>query len=76
VVLQPPPVTATVNPRQANPAYQPPTPPLHERQPWLIYLVLGIASAVLLALLILLARQALARSQANDMLPSQPSPSP
>jgi len=38
--------------------------------------VLGVASAVLLALLILLARQALARSQATDMLPSQPSAAP
>lgn len=60
-VLEPAPVAVTVGPRIANPAYQPPTPPLHERQPWLIYTVLGVASAVLLGLLMLLARQAMKR---------------
>lgn len=65
-VLQPAPVQVGVGMRQANPAYQPPTPPLHERQPWLIYLVLGGASAVLLMLLLLLARQALAARSVRE----------
>ena len=36
--------------------------PWSERHPWLVYVVLGIASVVLFALMALLAKQALART--------------
>ena len=48
-----------------NPNYAPPKTPLHEQMPWLVYLVLGIACTVLLAILALLARHAIARHDAE-----------
>ena len=45
-----------------NSVYQAPPVPWSERHPWLVYVVLGIASVVLFALMALLAKQALART--------------
>lgn len=50
--------------RQPNPQYQPPPKPWTERSPWLVYVVLGVASLVLLGLLGLLGREAIARHDA------------
>ena len=47
-----------------NPGYVPPTPPLSERMPWLIYTMLGVTSLALLAILVLLARTAISRHDA------------
>jgi hypothetical protein len=58
---QPPPLRLSLAPRQANPDYQPPPKPWTERWPWLVYVVLGAASVVLLAILGMLAFEALAR---------------
>lgn len=49
---------------ERNPAYRPPPLPLSERWPWMVYLVLGAAALVLLVILTLLARQAVARHDA------------
>jgi hypothetical protein len=51
---------------ERNPAYQPPPLPLSEQWPWLIYVVLGAASLVLLAILAVLARQVMARHDAQE----------
>jgi hypothetical protein len=59
--LDPPPAEATLGPREKNPDYRPPPKPWTERYPWAVYVVLGAASAVLLALLGLLGREAIAR---------------
>jgi hypothetical protein len=64
--LSPAPVEVAVGPRQDNPEYVPPARPLGERLPWLIYVVLGAACMVLVALLGLLARQALRRHDARQ----------
>jgi hypothetical protein len=56
--------TAAAGEVRPNPEYQPDPKPWTERWPWLIYVVLGAASAVLLALLVLLARQAIRRADA------------
>jgi hypothetical protein len=48
-----------------NPEYHPEPLPLSERLPWLVYVVLGVASAVLLVLLLALAKQAMARSDSQ-----------
>ncbi|HZZ80158.1 MAG TPA: hypothetical protein VFE62_16710 [Gemmataceae bacterium] len=50
----------------ANPMYQPPPLKLNERMPWLVYVVLGLACAVLLAILGGLARQAIRRHDAVE----------
>lgn len=63
--IKPPPTAVTLGARAPNPAYQPPTPTLHERMPWLIYAVLGMASLVLLGILTALARTALRRYAAS-----------
>ncbi|HKI32165.1 MAG TPA: DUF3999 family protein [Gemmataceae bacterium] len=59
--LDPAPAETTLGPRQKNPDYQPPPKPWTERYPWAVYVVLGAASAVLLVLLGLLGREAIAR---------------
>jgi hypothetical protein len=46
---------------QANPQYLPEPKPFTERWPWLVYVVLGMASAVLLGILVILGRKALAK---------------
>ncbi|HYV35315.1 MAG TPA: hypothetical protein VE988_06400 [Gemmataceae bacterium] len=62
--LTPPPQRITLGDFQGNPAYVPPALPLSERAPWLIYVMLGATSAVLLAVLLLLARTAIRRHDA------------
>ncbi len=59
--LEPPPQRVILGPLEANPTYQAPPKPLSERWPWLVYAVLGAASAVLLAILAALGRSAIAR---------------
>ncbi len=66
-VLKPPPDAVTLGERSRNPAYQPPPRSWHERMPWLIYLVLGMACLILLGLLGLLARTALVRHDAMEV---------
>jgi hypothetical protein len=71
-VLSPPPQRvewAQVEPVK-NPEYRPAPLPLSERLPWLVYVVLGLAGALLLLLLLSLARQAVRRQDA----PTSPSP--
>lgn len=63
-VLQPQPVAATLDEQRPNPDYQPPPQSLSQRMPWLVYVVLGAACAVLLGILAQLARHAIARSDA------------
>ncbi|MBI3667698.1 MAG: DUF3999 family protein [Acidobacteria bacterium] len=48
----------SLGPQQPNPIYRPEPRPLSERSPWLIYLVLSLASIALAAILINLARRA------------------
>ena len=57
--LDPPPNRVSLGPRQANPIYQPEPLPLTERLPWLTYVLLGAAVAVLAALIFNLARVAI-----------------
>jgi hypothetical protein len=64
--LTPAPVEVEVGDPQDNPEYVPPARPLGERLPWLIYVVLGAACLVLVALLGLLARQAVRRHDAKQ----------
>jgi len=54
--LDPPPDRILLGPRRDNPTYQPEPLPLTERLPWLIYVVLGAAVAVLALLIVNLAR--------------------
>ncbi len=60
-VVSPAPDRAAIGPRATNPAYRPEPKPWTERWPWVIYVVLGTASLVLLILLGLLAREAVSR---------------
>ena len=57
VLLTPSPAAASLGEMQPNPSYIAPVPPLHERLPWLVYVVLGAACAVLLAILAVLSLQ-------------------
>jgi hypothetical protein len=50
---------------QANPDYVPPPKPLTERYPWLVYVVLSLASVVLVGLLGLLGREWIRREEAR-----------
>jgi hypothetical protein len=59
--LEPAPLRATLDPIQKNPTYVPPPKPFTERWPWLVYLVLGAASLILLAILAALGREAIGR---------------
>jgi hypothetical protein len=68
--LSPPPRRVVPGPRQENPNYQPPPLPLTERLPWLIYVLLGLAIAVLGLLIANLARAAIAAS--DTQRPSAP----
>jgi len=73
--LEPPPVRRALGSRQENPAYVPEPKPLSERWPWLIYVVLGTAAAVLGIMIVDLARQAIARHDAHHpTLPGEMSP--
>ncbi len=63
--LDPAPARLTHADRQVNPDYLPPPKPLTERWPWLIYAVLSASAVVLTALLIQLARMAIAQHDAR-----------
>ncbi len=63
--LEPAPVEVPLGPLERNPVYQPPLKPLTERWPWLVYWVLGAASLVLLAILGVLAREAILQHDAT-----------
>jgi len=66
--LEPPPVRVTLDlPVEANPDYRPLPKPWSERWPWLIYVVLGIASLALLGILGALGRDTLRRHDATDL---------
>jgi hypothetical protein len=56
---------------------RPPPVPLTERWPWMVYVVLGTGSLVLLIILVLLAREAMARHdrQAGVLQPPTTPPS-
>jgi hypothetical protein len=60
-VLEPAPQRGGLEELTQNPQYQPPLLPWSERWPWLICLVLSMASLVLVGLLFLLGREAIAR---------------
>jgi hypothetical protein len=61
--LDPAPVRLHIAPGEAqrNPDYQAPPVPWSEQHPWLVYAVLGFASVVLLAIMGMLGKQAMAR---------------
>jgi hypothetical protein len=67
--LNPPPKRIDVNALQMekNPEYQPPPVPLTEQYPWAVYVVLSVASLILLGLMLVLGRQALARAPAQPV---------
>jgi hypothetical protein len=65
-VVSPAPDRAAIGPQAANPTYRPEPKPWTERWPWVIYVVLGTASLVLLILLGLLAREAVSRRGAVE----------
>jgi hypothetical protein len=60
---------ASLDERTKNPQYKPPPRPWSERWPWLVYVVLSVASLVLLGILALLGREAIAR---HDRAPPTP----
>lgn len=60
-LLKPTPAAIDAGPLAPNPTYEPPPLTLHQRVPWLIYVVLGVASAVLALILGTLAMQAIRR---------------
>jgi len=64
--LDPPPVRLALADRQENPVYEPEPLPLTERLPWLIYVLLGAAVAVLGVLIISLARAAITVADARQ----------
>jgi hypothetical protein len=61
------PALATIEKSVQNPAYIEPPKPLHEQMPWLVYVVLGAASLVLLIILALLVKQAITRHDAAEV---------
>ena len=73
-VLKPAPPQATLGGLQPNPSYEPPPKTLQERMPWLVHVVLGLASLVLLVILAALVKQAIARHDASRPDPSAASP--
>jgi hypothetical protein len=62
--LKPAPERGSLEGLTRNPEYRPPPKPWTERWPWLVYLVLGSAAAVLLAILGALGREAVRRHDA------------
>jgi hypothetical protein len=58
------PSRATLGPQEQNPSYSAAERPLSERSPWVVYVVLGLASAVLAIILIGIARSARAKDSA------------
>jgi hypothetical protein len=71
--LEPAPERVELGPLTLNPDYSPPPKPWSERWPWLVYVVLSVAAAVLLAILAALARAAIARHDATRPAPGVPS---
>jgi hypothetical protein len=63
--LDPPPTRLELGDREDNPIYQPPDLPWTERWPYLVDAILAGACAVLLGLVIVLARQAIRRHDAT-----------
>jgi hypothetical protein len=70
-VLEPPPARGTFGSIEPNPNYQPAPKPWTERWPWLVYVVLGAASLVLLGILAALAREAISRHDAAELAERQ-----
>jgi hypothetical protein len=64
--LEPRLARATLQGLTQNPIYQPVPKPWTERWPWLVYVVLSVASLILLTILALLARQTAARHDATE----------
>jgi hypothetical protein len=62
--LEPPPARGTLESITQNPIYQPIPKPWTERWPWLIYVILSLSGLVLLAILAVLAKRAMARHDA------------
>ncbi len=71
-LLVPPPARARLGDPQPNPVYTPEPLPLTERWPWLIYAVLGSVSLVLGAIVVSVARRAIAVHDAADSLSKTP----
>ena len=68
--LSPPPDRAVLaEPREHNPSYEPIPKPWTERSPWAIYVILSAACLVLLGILGLLAKDALARADRAEGQP-------
>ncbi len=74
LVLAPVPVHTSVGEVEPNPGYQPVPKPWSERWPWLVYVVLASASAVLLLILGLLAREAIHQHDARQAPSVAPQP--
>jgi hypothetical protein len=64
--LEPAPARAELEPRQENPIYVPEPPPLTERWPWLIYVVLGSVCVVLGGIIANVARTAIAAHDESE----------
>jgi hypothetical protein len=62
--LEPPPLRATLGPREDNPVYVPEPLPFTERWPWAIYVVLGSVTVLLGVIIVNLARAAIAAHDA------------
>jgi hypothetical protein len=67
-LIEPPPARTTLGELRGepekNPEYEPPPKPWSERWPWVVYLVLGTSSLVLLGILSMLGRESIARHDA------------
>jgi hypothetical protein len=74
VNLDPSPARVPLGALEANPAYQPPLRPWTERHPYLVDVVLGLASLVLLGILAVLGREAIRRHDAAQTVPAAPAP--
>ena len=62
--ITPPPAEVQVGGVTDNPTYVPPPEPLHEKMPWLVYIILGAACLVLVGILAVLGKEAIARAGA------------
>lgn len=67
-----PAIATQAGPAQPNPTYEAPPQPLHERAPWLVHVVLGAASLVLLLILAALVRQAIQRHDQSVIATAAP----
>jgi hypothetical protein len=72
---EPTPARAMLDTITRNPLYNPPPKPLTERWPWLVDLVLGLASLVLLAILVALGREAVRQHDTTRHITGNPNPS-